>query len=361
MAKGKVNKRSVDALEPGKELWDVELKGFGVRARGSSKTFVLMCRADGRQRRLTIGRYGVLTSDEARKEAKRLLGRVASGKDPAGERKRGLTLGEVADCFVELHVEKKLKPRTIKEYRRLIDKRIKPKLGRLLIEKVERSNVNDLHQSLASIPRDANFTLAVASKLMSWAEKQGYRPDGSNPCRHVEHFPEKKRERFLSLEEVARLHAAMADDRSIATSALKLALLTGARHSEMLALEWAMVRFDRGVLALPDSKTGKKDIYLSKPAVELLESLPRTDERVFPVASLRGAWERVRAAAGLGDEVRIHDLRHTFASTAVAAGMSLPKIGKLLGHMTPQTTARYAHLDRSALQDDVEKIGELLG
>ena len=153
-----------------------------------------------------------------------------------------------------------------------------------------------------------------------------------------------------------------------AVHAIMLLLLTGARRSEILELEWTMVDLEAGVLALPDSKTGRKDIYLSRPAVELLERVPRYEgnDLVFPgrvgtIVKIDTAWARIRARAGLGDDVRIHDLRHSFASTAVAAGMSLPKIGKLLGHLTPATTARYAHLDRSALRDDVEAIGELLG
>jgi integrase len=203
------------------------------------------------------------------------------------------------------------------------------------------------------LPHQANRLLAVPSKF-NLAERWGLRPDGSNPCRHVEKFGERKRERMLSPVELARLGDALAayTGSLYAVAAVKLLVFTGARLGEVLALRWEWIDFERGEARLPDSKTGAKTLHLPPPALTVLAALPRLDGNPHVIAgqkagaamvNLEKPWRAIRGAAGL-DDVRLHDLRHAFASVAASSGMGLPIIGKMLGHTQAATTARYAHL-----------------
>ena len=220
-------------------------------------------------------------------------------------------------------------------------------------------------------PYQANRVLALLSKFFNWCEKHGYRPDSSNPCRHIEKFKEQRRERFLSPLELARLGEALTEAETNDTTspyviaALRLLVLTGARLSEILTLKWSYVDYENNLLRLPDSKTGAKVIYVNAPALQILSDLPRLEGNPFVICGKReGArlinpqkpWRRIRKAAGL-DDVRIHDLRHSFASVAAGSGQSLPVIGALLGHTQPQTTARYAHLAADPLRAASDAIG----
>jgi integrase len=213
--------------------------------------------------------------------------------------------------------------------------------------------------------------LALLSKFFNWAEKHGLRPDGSNPCRHVEKHRESRRERFLSEAELGRLGDALRkakrDDRATpwAIAALRLLIFTGARLSEILTLKWGHVDAEHGLLTLPDSKTGKKTIPLNAPAREVLESVPRLEGNPFVICgerlgqhivNLQKPWRRIRKAAGLHD-VRIHDLRHSFASVGASSGQSLIVIGKMLGHSQPATTARYAHLADDPVKAASDAVG----
>ena len=225
-------------------------------------------------------------------------------------------------------------------------------------------------------PYQANRTVAMLSKFFNWTEKLGLRPDGSNPCRHVEKYREAKRERFLSEAELARLGEALRAAETDKTAspwviaAIRLLTLTGARLSEVLTLRWDYVDFDRATIRLPDSKTGAKTLHLNAPALEVLSAIPRLEDNPHVICGERkGAhlvniqkpWRRIRKAAGLND-VRIHDLRHSFASVAAAGGMSLPLIGALLGHSQPATTARYAHLSSDPLRAASDAIaGRIAG
>jgi integrase len=366
--RGKITKRMVDALQPaadGRELilWDSEIAGFGVRVqRGGAKVYVLKYRAgSGREapsRKLTIGKHGSpWTAETARAEGKRLLGMVAQGKDPAGtkrEEKAAPTVAEFAQRFLAEHAEAKRKASTAREYRRLFDRIILPALGRRKVADIKRADIAKLHHANRAAPYQANRTLAVLSKMMNLAERWGLRPDGSNPCRHVEKYGERKRERFLSADELARLGDALAayDGSPYVVTAVKLLVFTGARLGEVLGLQWQWIDFERGEARLPDRKTGAKTLHLPPPALEVLAALPRVEGNPFVIigakpgaalVNLEKPWRAIRAAAGLGD-VRLHDLRHAFASIAAAIGMGLPIIGKMLGHSQAQTTARYAHL-----------------
>ena len=250
------------------------------------------------------------------------------------------------------------KPKTAKDYRSIIERIIIPTLGHLAIADLARSDVSHLHHKLRNTPYQANRTLAVLSKMMNKAEEWDLRQDGSNPCRHVVKFKEKPRKRFLTREELKRLGDALNDaERNGAESpsfisAIRLLMFTGARLSEITTLRWEYVDVERHVISLPDSKSGAKLIPLNKPAIEILRQIPRIQNNPYVITGRKdGAhlvemekpWQRIRKTAKIED-VRIHDLRHSFASVAVSGGMSLPLIGKLLGHTQAQTTQRYAHL-----------------
>ena len=292
--RGSLTKRSVDALKPGAILWDAEVSGFGCRCRsGGRKTYILKYRLGGRQHLYTIGVHGSpWTPEKARQRALSLAGQVADGQNPAEARKSGRavpTVATLAERFLTEHAETKTKPKTAADTRRLFDKLILPKLGRVRVDALARADVARLHHDLRETPYQANRALAAVSKMMNWAERHGLRPDGSNPVRHVERFKERARERFLSEAELARLGdtlteaeaewaahqraaaAARAEGREppkrerrlvlpAATAAVRLLIFTGARMSEVLSLRWSEVDFERAVLRLADSKTGAKTI-----------------------------------------------------------------------------------------------------
>jgi integrase len=296
---------------------------------------------------------------------------VADGKDPVKERelrKGKMTFAELAGKFVIEHAEAKLKPRTVKTYRDQLERIVLPKLGKLNVDTIDRADVARLHNSLKDTPYQANRVLALLSKIFSWAEKHGLRPDHSNPCRHIDKYPEKARERFLSAGEASKLADTLTEmekDGKVgvyAAAAIRLLMLTGARVGEILSLQWDYVDIEQNALTLPDSKTGKRVIWLSVPARQVLSELPRIEGNPYVIVgdkegqalvNLKDPWRAVRKKADLED-VRMHDLRHSFASFAAAGGLSLPLIGKLLGHTQAPTTQRYAHL----ADDPVKAAGE---
>ena len=369
MATGKITKRAVDSAVPGARdgyLWDDELNGFGLKVTPSGgRIYRVQYRLGGRAakaRRVTIGQHGSPWSpDAARKEAKAILGELARGIDVATIRHTArqaaagaATFGDLAARFLAEHAEAKRKDRTATEYRRLLDRVILPVLGKRRVADVTRQDVAKLHHTLRATPYQANRVLAVLSKMFSLAEAWGDRADGSNPCRHVEKFTEQRRERFSSAEELGRLGDALAGypGSPYVAALVKLLVFTGARLGESLTLEWAWIDFGRGETRLPDSKTGAKTLHLPPPALAVLSGLPRVEGNPFVIVGDRSGrhlvnaekpWRGIRATAGLND-VRLHILRHAFASVAAASGMGLPIIGKMLGHSQVQTTQRYAHL-----------------
>lgn len=360
-------------------VWDTALPGFGVRVSGSAKTFVLKYRlAGGRVRWATLGRFGVVTLEQAHARARAYLGVVAGGDDP--QRRKDLareapTLSTVSDRFLADHVRTRLKPKSLQLYRTCLEKHIRPLLGAVAIADITRVEVVRLHNRLRPTPVMANRALAVLSKLMNWAEQHSYRDTNSNPCHGVKHFREQPRQRYLTLDEMKRLGAALrvlerwhAMSPTV-TTAIKLLLLTGARVSEILSLRWREVDFASGALHLADSKTGRKTIVLSAPAIEILKAWPRYagSPYVFPGegrgwrkgkhrVSLADGWTRIRRRARIVG-VRIHDLRHSYASVAVSGGQTLPMIGALLGHKQAATTQRYAHLMQDPLRAATNATG----
>ena len=378
----RITKRVVDTAEPAERdrfVWDETLHGFGLKVtRGGRKVYIVQYRSGGRgtpTRRITIGTHGgPWTAEQARKEAERILGLVKTGHDPADERARRrdrLTVKQLVERFLDQHVGVRNKHRTADEYRRLFDRCIIPAFGRKPVDEVQRRDVMRLHHGMRETPYQANRVLAVLSKLFNWAEQQGERPDGTNPCRHVEKFKERARSRFLAPSELSALAKALrvCDDQNVippaASAAIRLLIFTGARVSEILTLQWSFLDSENGIAHLPDSKTGSKRIYLNPPALEVLNNLPRIEGNPYCIAgrkkgarliNLQKPWRLVRSKAGL-DDVRLHDLRHSHASVGAAAGLSLPMIGALLGHSEPQTTARYAHLADDPLKLASNDIG----
>lgn len=366
--KAKITKRTVDAMQAPATgeamLWDAEIKGFGLRCRaGGEKTYIYMYKFSGKLRKYTIGKHGALTPDQARAKAYEAQGKVnGDGIDPAGvkrEAREAKTIADLAERFLEDHVNTKRKVRTATEYRRLLDKIILPKLGKIAIKDLTRVDVTTLHNGLSKTLYQANRVLALLSAMLNLAEAWGLRPDHSNPCLHVERFGEDARERMLSTDELARLGTAIASCRSTyPAAAVKLLLFTGARLNEILTLKWDQVDFERGEARLSDSKSGKKTIQMPPPALAVLAALPRISGNPFVICghkhgthlvNLEKPWRAIRAEAGLGD-VRLHDLRHAFASVGASSGEGLHVIGKLLGHTQQATTMRYAHLASDPLK-----------
>jgi integrase len=402
---GRFTKRALDQADPRERpffLWDGHLKGLGARIDPSgAKTFVLRYRpkshgANSPKRFVTIGRYGVLTVDEARNRAREILGAVASGEDPAADlahKRAASTFSEVAEFFLKEHVNSKRKSKTAIAYTALLKTYAIPALGSRKAGTVARADVARLQSQLAETPYQANRLLAVIGSLYAFAEKQGLVPEHYNPARKIEKFPEQRRERFLSSVEIERLGVAIRlgettgipwtveeakpkskhlpkteNQRTLlsadAAAALRLLIFTGARLREILDLRWEHVDLERGLLLLPDSKTGRKTIVLNRAAASVLKTHPRRgpfvvpgDDPERPRSDLKKPWAAVCRHAGLTG-LRIHDLRHTFASIGAGASLGLPIVGKLLGHSQPQTTARYAHLDVDPLVRAANLIGD---
>ena len=381
MVTANITKRAVDSVKArttDSYLWDRELHGFGLKVTPmGNKVYLVQYRLGGRKgrtRRVTIGRHGEITPTFARVEAKRLLGELAAGRDPAAERDKtqaGRFLAAVFEQFMAEYVRSKLRARTATEYQRTAKLHILPRLGRRPIGEITRQDIAKLHHEMASTPYQANRTLALLSKFFGWAEKHGLRPDGFNPCRHVGKYREGRRERFLSQAELARLGGALREAEQgkscslWVVAAIRLLALTGARRNEILTLQWEHVSEEHGCLMLPDSKTGRKAVRLSPPALTLLQTIPRLEGNPYVICgerpgrhlvNLEKPWRRIRAAAKL-DDVRLHDLRHSFASVAASGGQSLVVIGKLLGHSQPATTARYAHLADDPVRAASDAVG----
>lgn len=359
---GKLTKRRVDAAKPGTTVWDGELPGFGLRvSKGGARSYVLKYRRGAAQRWLTIGRHGApWTPDQARKEARKLLGKIEEGKDPAAERsedRKAETLAEFSERYIRDYARSHKKASSIAEDERNLKNHILPALGQLRVKSITRADIARFHIGLKETPYAANRCRALLSHIFKKAEAWGVRPDNSNPCTHVEKFEESGRDRFLSPAELRRLGRVLAflDRRGRApyvVAAIRLLLFTGARLNEVLKLRWDEVDLTERVIRLSDSKTGKKTIALSAPAIETFASIPKQEGNPFVICggkprahlvNLQKPWRRIRKAA-LIEDVRIHDLRHSYAAVAVSGGMSLPLIGSLLGHSQPQTTHRYAHL-----------------
>ncbi len=379
----KLTKRTVEALQPKEkeyQIVDSEIPGFGVRVFPTGrKIYFIQYRHGAKTRRYTIGHYTHFTAEDARLKAATLLAAARNGEDPAGDKlahRAAPTVKELSDRYLDEHCAHHVKPKTMVNYKRILNAFILPAMSHLKVAEVTKSDIANIQQANSARKINANRIIEVCSKMFNLAELWGWRPDGTNPCRHLKKFKENKRERYLTPDELRRLGEALnnAEDKQLlsiyAIACIRLLVLTGARLGEIQYCKWEWVELDKALIRLPDSKTGAKVIPLGRTAVSILQDLPRTEGNPHVICSnltigsayvnMQKAWRHVRSWAKLND-VRLHDLRHTFASSAVNMGLSLPIIGKILGHSQTQTTARYAHLAIHPAVEAATKVNDEMG
>ncbi len=379
--KAKITIRAVEALKLGETIADNALPGFMIRRqKGEARIYFIRKAHDGVRHFQTIGEHGVgWTEATARAEAQILLGSIQKGASPTALRRKAKGTPTL-EAWVKTFIDERrsvIKDGTLYNYERFLRNYIAQKpdadrsaqrLGNSKIDQVTRAQISALHRSLAEKPRAANHLLAMLSVVFEEARKAGLiAKDAENPAQDIKRYKERKRERFLSASEIARISVAFSEverhgTEPFAIAAIRMLILTGCRKNEILKARWSWVDLERGFLNLPDSKSGAKTVYLGSATIDLLRALPRIagNPFVFPgrnegdhFKALQHVWERVRVIAKLEpmqlpngklENVRLHDLRHSFASMAISGGASLPMVGKLLGHSQWSTTQRYAHL-----------------
>jgi integrase len=407
MVTQKLTKRITDSLPVRDRVYiayDESLPGFGCRVtpRGA-RSWIVEYRPHGggrriAKKRITLGSASVLTPDQARQTAAEVLARVRLGHDVPHDRamrRAAPTLADLIERFTREEVRPTRKPRTSDLYDMYFRVHVLPALGFRRAREITLADIAKLHRKIgATTPVTANRVVALMSAVFSWAARLGEVPEDVNPVRGITRYREQGRERFLSSDEIVRLGEALREAETVglpwtiddtratvkhvpkknrrtmvspfATAAIRLLLLTGCRLREILNLRWEEFDRERGMLFLPDSKTGRKPVILSGPALAVLENLPRTGD--FVIAGqrvnrarhdLKRPWEAIRQRAGLR-AIRLHDLRHSFAATGAASNFGLPVIGKLLGHKRAETTSRYAHIAADPLKIAVDAIASQL-
>ena len=357
--------------------YDADVKGFGVRVTAAGgRAFILNYRrkADGLERRWTIGSFPDWGSGAARDEAKRLKRLIDGGADPVGAHQGERSSPTVADLCTRFETEylPRKRPMTARDYRQQIATDILPVMRRLKVATIAYADVDKLHRDISRrAPVHANRVLALLSKMFSLAVRWGWRTD--NPCRGIERNQEQKRRRYLTGDELARLTAALAGHRDQqAANIVRLLLLTGARRGEALAAEWSQFDLTTGTWIKPGATTKQKTdhiIPLSAPTRQLLSMIAPKEQSdsnyLFPGRlgghrrEIKEAWALICKSAGISG-LRVHDLRHSFASQLASAGVGLHIIGSLLGHTQPSTTHRYAHLIDDPLRAATERAGAIL-
>jgi integrase len=395
----KLTKRTVDAAKPeGRDyfLWDDDLPGFGLRVFASGrKSWLIQYRMGRTLRRFTIGPHGAFTPDEARTRAAKLLQSIRDGADPAEDKQERLnaeTVAELAERYLGAEGREK-KPRkkesSWKRDENAIRCHVLPLLGRKIVRSLTQAQIERFQIDVAegktardektgfrrrSIVRGGKGTAARATAalraMLSFAVAR--KLIATNPATGVELFKPKTIERPLYEHEIGALARGMAilEDLGMLSpnmaAAVELLLLTGARKTEITALRWDYVDFQRGALMLPDSKVGARPVPLSSAAIRVLSELPRRSEWVLPstrtegpIVGLQKAWEMVRVWCGFED-ARLHDLRHSFATYAVTEGASLYLVGKVLGHKQTRTTERYAHVANNPVRAVADQTADVL-
>jgi len=404
MAKPKLTKTVVDTLQARDSdyvTWCGQLPGFGIRTRPTGrKSYIAQYDFNGRTRKVTIGTHGPMTIDQARDKARTVLANAQLGMDEAevkAKRRAEMTVAALCDEYLTEGCDKK-KGSTIATDKGRIARHIKPLLGTKKVSDVSRGDIERFMRAVATgktakiITNEqgnrvavtggkgtATRTVRLLGGIFSYAVKHGY--IDANPRSGVQLYADNKGKRYLSSDEFQRLGDALREAETVglpwqfnegvkekhrpkkaenqrdvisphAIAAIRLLMLTGCRLSEILKLRWGAVDFYRGLLDLSDSKTGAKEVLLGAAALKVLGGIPRIKGNPYvivgeakdkPRSDLKRPWKRITTHAGLPD-LRLHDLRHSFASVGVASGMGLPIVGKLLGHASPSTTARYAHI-----------------
>ena len=380
-----ITDRFVKGLKPPKSGYKIHgddvNRGFGVRVNcNGSRSFCLAyTTADGRERRFKIGDWPAMSADDARNEALTLREEIRKGGDPVRDRQAALhgeTISDLAAEYMKV-AGKKLRPGSLRTYRGILANVIEPKLGKLKVKAISTRDIELLHGSMRSTPFHANRALALLSVMFNFAVAS--KLSDSNPVKGVKRYYEPKRETWLSLEQLQSLESALAayPDQVVA-DAIRLLVVTGSREMEVLSATWDQFDLKRGVWTKPSHHTKQKKtehVPLNRAAMSILSTLKRSGPYLFPGAddhhrvTMRKPWMQVLRAAGLAQStlvpskrkgmmktmwkanVRINDLRHSFASHLVSSGASLYLVGKLLGHTQPSTTQRYAHASDQALRD----------
>ncbi len=368
-----LTKREIDKAQPPAIgqlfLRDDRLQGFALRiTAGGAKSFVVEKRIHGRPRRFTLGSYGALTVEQARKFAQEKIGEIARGNDPARDRQQHrATWHELEQLYLERHaVHKKSADNDIGMLKKwLSDWRSRQ------LSTIARADVCNRHAEMGAAGHKtwANRMIALVRTMFFLAKDWGLY-EGENPASRIKFFKEVKRDRFVTPDELPRLWKALqAEPSPFVRGAFFVGLLTGARRSEVLSMKWADLDLRQGLWRIPDTKAGRPHyIPLPKPVIDELAKMPRLDGNPYVFCGRWGRdhlinvakpWRRIRQEAGLND-VRIHDLRRTLGSWLVAAGASLPLIGKVLNHSQPATTAIYARLEldpvRAALEANAVRM-----
>lgn len=404
-------------------VWDDKISGFGVKItpRGR-KSYLMKYRThEGRQRKPHIGVHGNITCEQARKIAEKWHGRIANNEDPFEEKeesKKSPTISELCERFIKEHASIHKKASGLELDKTAIRKHIKPRIGNLKTISITKADIQKFHLNMKDTPAHANRVLRILSKMFNLAEDWGLRPANSNPVKNVERYKEEHRERYLSNQEILCLGRALDKAGKICSESphfialVRLLLLTGARLREIMHAKWEWIDWDKSILKLPDSKTGKKIIHLSPAVMAVLEATPKIKGNPYiivggaegkPLITPTKPWKRIKEAAtvdllktsddysiiiekywkehsafptyetlckeaekqglekpvGLTD-VRLHDLRHTYASICVTQGMSLQMVSKLLGHARASTSERYAHLAHDPISNAATQVGNLI-
>ena len=382
--KQKITKRVVDDAkgEGGRYyIWDSELPGFGlcVQKSGYKSYFLDYVTESGVRRRAKIAIAGEISPDEARRKASSYRLKISSGYDPLEKivvipEKINPNFKQVAAEYIEKHAVPFKKESSCANDKMMLDVHILPVFGYQLVKDITRKEVRDFHYSMQEKKYTANRCIQLMSKMMNLCEDWDYRPAGSNPCKGLKKFKEDSKERFLSEYELLRLERALQsflekDRDSYFVPLIRLLLLTGARFREVLTCKWSYINFERQVMELPDSKTGKKEIILCNVCVDIIRSLKKVPGNPYLIVSSknpethlvnpRKAWDRLLQKANLPG-LRIHDLRHTNASIALMANIPLEVIGKRLGHKSLQTTMKYAHLADSSVRQATDVVSNAI-
>mgnify|MGYP003393734363 CR=1 FL=1 len=377
-----LTKTLIDNLKPKTKpyvVWDTKITGFGIKVTpAGNKVFLYRYRLKQRQRKYKIGDYKLLTVIQARKIAYAKALEHNSGLDPMAEKDRQKTdiiLSDFCDRYLTEYAKVYKKPSSVHEDELLIRKYIKPKIGHIVLRDVVRQDVAQLHREMGATPYAANHTRVLLSKIFNLAEEWELREDGTNPCRHVKKYKEHFRTRYLSKVELESLSKTLKEldghySNPCHIAIIQLLLLTGARVNEIRTAKWEWIDFDQKLLLLPDSKTGKRTIFLPDPVIAILNDLPRIKDYPYilfgnkkhePMGVPNDSWNLIRKKAGLTD-FRLHDLRHSYATFCNQLGCGESTIAALLGHKSKSTiTQRYIHHVDSYVKAAAEKVAEYIG
>ena len=376
----KLSKKIVETLKPvpGKDftVWDSKVKGFGVRVRGGgTKTYIFQYRNNNQVlRKIKIGTHGNIAADQAREEAQKLAAKITLGEDPAaGKSKKAeqtadmILVTDLAKRYLEIHAKPNKTPRSYREDYDIVHNYIIPKFGSIQVQALKLQELESWRITMKDKPSRANRVLKVISKMYSLAIQWEYCT--LNPVRGVTLYRENKRDRWLQDEELNRLWEVLSRYAGYApANALKMLLFTGSRKGEVLNATWEQFNLERGVWIKPFHLTKQKKteyVPLSQETLVFLTDLKEnaTSSHLFPgkapnrpLVSIKKFWAKILKEANI-ENIRIHDLRHTYASHLVSSGLSLSIVGKLLGHTQAATTQRYAHLADQALRDATNVFG----